>query len=146
MTEDSLAVLSVERRAGRLRARVGPGSAVPADRFELIRVAGSEIGLIRSGDGYHAIRNWCPHRGAPVCSGWITGTMLPSVPGALVWGMEGMVLRCPWHRWEFDLSSGRTLFEIDRRRLISYPVRPVGDDLEIELGGTEDKFFEQEAR
>ena len=32
------------------------------------------------------------------------------------------MLRCPWHRWEFDLVTGRTLFETDKRRLIQYRV------------------------
>jgi hypothetical protein len=52
-----------------------------------------------------------------------TGTMVPSPTlGTYEWGMEGRVLRCPWHRWEFDLVTGRTLFGIDKRRLIQYRV------------------------
>ena len=69
-----------------------------------------------------AVRNWCPHKGAPLCKGPVTGTMLPSEPGAYKWGMEGAVIRCPWHGWEFDLRSGTTLFGTDRRKLIRYEV------------------------
>lgn len=145
MTEEALTLRSVEHRDGRLRARLGPEAAVPNDRFAILEIVGSQIGVIRSAHGYHAIRNWCPHRGAPVCSGWITGTMLPSAPSALDWGMDGVVLRCPWHRWEFDLRTGRTLFDIDRRRLVTYSVRRAGDELEIELGTTEEKYLNQEA-
>jgi len=27
-----------------------------------------------------------------------------------IWGMDGQVLRCPWHGWEFDLKSGVVLY------------------------------------
>jgi nitrite reductase/ring-hydroxylating ferredoxin subunit len=36
--------------------------------------------------------------------------------------MAGRVLTCPWHKWQFDLTTGRTVSDFDRRRLISYPV------------------------
>jgi nitrite reductase/ring-hydroxylating ferredoxin subunit len=145
MAELALSVRGVAYRDGALRATVAPASAVRADAFTLVSVAGSEIGIVRSADGFHAVRNWCPHRGAPVCRGWITGTMLPSAPGDLDWGLDGRVLRCPWHRWEFDLHTGQALFDIDRRRLITYAVSEVGDCLEIELGALEERFMRREA-
>ena len=42
--------------------------------------------------------------------GEVTGTMLPSKPGELVYGMEGAVIRCPWHMLEFRLDTGACLF------------------------------------
>ena len=55
-----------------------------------------EIGIYRSSDGsLRAFRNFCPHRGAPVCQGEVRGTMLPSEPDVLDYGLEGRVLRCP---------------------------------------------------
>jgi 3-phenylpropionate/trans-cinnamate dioxygenase ferredoxin subunit len=32
------------------------------------------------------------------------------------------VIRCPWHGWEFDLESGRSLLEPDRYGLRTYRV------------------------
>jgi nitrite reductase/ring-hydroxylating ferredoxin subunit len=32
------------------------------------------------------------------------------------------VIRCPWHGWEFDLESGRSLFEPRRFGLKTYAV------------------------
>ncbi len=36
--------------------------------------------------------------------------------------MDGRVLRCPWHGWEFDLVTGRSLFEPSRVRVKVYQV------------------------
>jgi nitrite reductase/ring-hydroxylating ferredoxin subunit len=32
------------------------------------------------------------------------------------------VLHCPWHHWEYDITTGRSLFNVDRSRLITYEV------------------------
>jgi nitrite reductase (NADH) small subunit len=64
-----------------------------------------------------------PHQGAPLCAGKVTGTMLPGAPDQLEWAMDGQVVRCPWHGWEFDLDSGRALFAISKDRAATYPVQ-----------------------
>ena len=69
-----------------------------------------------------AIRNVCPHQGAPLCTGVVGGTMLPSAPHEYVYGMGGKVIRCPWHKFEFDLETGRSLHDPDRLRVATFPV------------------------
>jgi 3-phenylpropionate/trans-cinnamate dioxygenase ferredoxin subunit len=71
----------------------------------LARVGGREIGVLRLPDGtLAAVRNRCPHSGAPLCRGTphqrLTGT-----PGTYA-GSGRTVLRCPWHGWEFDVVTG----------------------------------------
>ena len=39
-----------------------------------------------------------------------------------VYGKHDGVIRCPWHGWEFDLETGRSLLEPDRVGLKTYPV------------------------
>lgn len=34
---------------------------------------------------------------------------MPDPPGIYEWGRENLILRCPWHAWEFDLETGRHL-------------------------------------
>jgi nitrite reductase (NADH) small subunit len=105
------------------RIHICATSEIPPGADRIVEVHGVEIGIYNIDGEYVAVRNWCPHRGAPVCRGVRTGTMVPSPTlGTYEWGMEGRVLRCPWHRWEFDLVTGRTLFGIDKRRLIQYRV------------------------
>lgn len=86
-------------------------SDLPIGEFRIVTMGGREIGVIRLPDGtVSAVRNVCPHRGAPVCRGTVSGTFVPSEPGKLTYDRDGWVLRCPWHGWEFDLQSGRRMF------------------------------------
>ena len=41
-------------------------------------------------------------------------------------------LRCPWHKWEFDIASGRALAD-DRLRVRRYAVRVDGAEIVVSL-------------
>ena len=102
----------------------------PAGPRTIVRVGGREIGVFHTDAGLYALRNVCPHQGAPLCLGTVTGTTLPSAPGEYVWGLDGRVLRCPWHGWEFDLETGVGLYDPYRHeRVATYEVRIEGDDV-----------------
>ena len=94
---------------------------VPTGSFLVIDVEGVEIGLTRSKDRVYAVRNVCPHQGAPICRGRVGGTMMPASPDQLVFGLDGLVVRCPWHAWEFNLENGQAICGIDRGRVRTYP-------------------------
>jgi nitrite reductase/ring-hydroxylating ferredoxin subunit len=65
--------------------------------------------------------NTCPHQGAPLCLGKLNGTYRPSPVHSFVPALEGRVLRCPWHGWEFDVVTGKGLY--DRTgRVATFPV------------------------
>ncbi|HWE64562.1 MAG TPA: Rieske (2Fe-2S) protein [Chloroflexota bacterium] len=85
-------------------ADIRPGAAY------VVSVDGIEIGVFKLGERVVAYRNHCPHQGAPVCTGRVGGTTLPSAPGEYVYGRRDEVLHCPWHHWQFDLSTGEALF------------------------------------
>ena len=86
-------------------------SELPPGAHKLVKVAGIEIGLFNVAGQVHAYRNVCPHGGAPVCLGKVTGTTLPSRVYEYEYGLEGCILRCPWHGWEFDLRTGEHLVD-----------------------------------
>jgi len=88
---------------------------------KIVSVAGRSIGIIRSKGKIYAVRNLCPHKGAPVCRGQVRGTLLPSDPQSFVFGLEDQVLQCPWHGWEFNLEGGSRLCG-GGARLTFYPV------------------------
>ena len=92
------------------------------DRFTLVEVDGRSVGVLRLADAeFRAVLNVCPHRRGPVCRGRLGGTWPPSAPGTLEFGLDGRVLQCPWHGWEFDLNTGRALFGVSSSRLQIFP-------------------------
>ena len=93
---------------------------LPTGERHIITADGKSIGVFNTGSQIVAVLNLCPHALAPVCLGKLGGTTIPSKPGEFVWGHENEILRCPWHGWEFDLTSGQCL--TDRRRLKRFPV------------------------
>lgn len=97
-------------------------SELPPGGRKVVEVEGRSIGVFNVGGRYHALRNVCPHQGAPLCRGSIGGTALASAPGEYVWAREGEILRCPWHGWEFDLTTGRSIFNPHKTRVATYEV------------------------
>lgn len=103
---------------------------IPVGGRKIVDVAGRSIGVFNVDGTYYAVRNLCPHQQAPLCEGRVTGTTLPSPPGEYRLGLAGRVLRCPWHAWEFDLATGRSLFDPQRCRVRSYEVSVEGVGVE----------------
>ncbi|CAA9534840.1 MAG: hypothetical protein AVDCRST_MAG79-1259 [uncultured Thermoleophilia bacterium] len=69
---------------------------------------GREIGVLAlDADGaVCAVRNRCPHHGAPLCLGHVRRRETSAGPGTYAVGSE-LVLRCPRHGWEFDVHDGQ---------------------------------------
>ncbi|MGE3448436.1 MAG: Rieske (2Fe-2S) protein [Microbacteriaceae bacterium] len=103
-------------------AELGELEDFPLGAFRIVDVDGVEVGVLRRADGtVRAIRNRCPHHHAPICEGQLTGTILPcDDPRERRYGMEGSVLRCPWHAYEFDIDTGRSVLGTYRGRLQSF--------------------------
>ena len=90
---------------------VGPADAIPPGGRRVVTVAGRSIGIFNVKGRFHALRNSCLHNQAPVCLGEVGATYLPSEPGQYRRGLDGRVLRCPWHGWEYDITTGRNLID-----------------------------------
>lgn len=99
----------------------------------IVDLAGRSIGIILSKGEIFAVRNVCPHKRAPICRGLVRGTMLPSDPGTFVFGMEDRVLQCPWHGWEFDLTTGNTVAGEEDKKLTFYPARVEDGAVYVEI-------------
>jgi nitrite reductase (NADH) small subunit len=84
---------------------------LPPGARKLVKIGAVEIGVFNVGGRFLAYRNVCPHAGAPVCVGRISGTSLASSVYEYQYGQEGRILRCPWHGWEFDLLTGHHLVD-----------------------------------
>jgi len=101
---------------------------LPPGQRKIIEVNGVSIGVFNVHGTYYALRNRCPHQGAPLCLGNLKGTTLPSAPGEYIWAREGEILRCPWHGWEFDVTTGRSIFNPHKVLVKAYEVSVEGPE------------------
>lgn len=101
---------------------VGRVEDLPPGSVRVVPFGRWGIGVFNCGGTFHALNNFCPHAGAPVCRGTITGTTRAVGPYELVWEREGEILRCPWHGWEFSIATGTTVVGPDRS-IKRFPVR-----------------------
>jgi nitrite reductase (NADH) small subunit len=146
-----------DRAKSRARPRrfvVGSVESIPPGTVKHVRPDPdeAEIGVFNIAGEFYALRSYCPHMGAPLCRGRITGTTEPSNGSAYgrrtVWVRDGEIITCPWHRWEFDIKTGRTVFpsrnrakrydvsvELDARRVETYPVVVQAGEVILHLSG-----------
>jgi len=97
------------------------GELLPG-QCRIVEIGRRSIGVYNVHGSYYAIRNQCPHQFAPLCTGRISGTTLPGKVGEYTYGMDGEVVRCPLHGWEFNVKDGRSLFNPHKCRVKSYEV------------------------
>ena len=72
------------------RVKVLELSALPSGQIALVSVDGEDVVLFRRGDEIFAFGNRCPHQEGSLSDGFV----------------EGDIVTCPLHGWEFDVRSG----------------------------------------
>ncbi len=82
---------------------------VPPGTGKTLTVDGKELALFNVEGTFHAIDNECPHRGGPLGEG----------------ELEGCLVTCPWHAWQFDITTGESV--TDDMRVARYDVQVEGD-------------------
>jgi nitrite reductase/ring-hydroxylating ferredoxin subunit len=117
----------VREREARLPLDEAPEEGV----VQMVEVGGHRIGLYRVDGAFHALADRCPHRGAPLCAGRVA-TPIEAGPAGLTLGPAHSIVRCPWHKWEFEIATGRSLVD-DKLRVRRYAVRVDGDELVVSL-------------
>jgi len=85
----------------------------------------SGIGVFNVDGEFYALKNTCPHMGGPLCKGRVRGTSAAQLPEdgqpEVHWVRHGEIIACPWHHWEFEIKTGKTIFE-SRQKVRTYPV------------------------
>jgi 3-phenylpropionate/trans-cinnamate dioxygenase ferredoxin subunit len=110
-------------------------SELPPGNRRIVTLAGRSIGVLNIDGTLHALRNSCPHQNAPLCLGLIRGTTVSSKPYEVVYARENEIIKCPWHGWEFEIATGRSVFNPHRVHVRTYEVtveRAEDDDPQIE--------------
>lgn len=104
---------------------------LPPGSGRIVTIGRIEVGVYNIGGELVAVRNRCPHAGAPLCRGALTGTTVSDGPHQRRWAHEGEILKCPWHGWEFKLPEGHSVAE-PVYQLTTYPARVVDGKVVVE--------------
>ncbi len=90
---------------------------IPAGSIREFQVNGATIALANVDGNFYAIHNTCLHRGGPLGQGEV----------------EGKVVTCPWHGWQYDVTSGKVVMNPAVGVKI-FPVELRGDDIFVDCG------------
>ena len=92
---------------------VAPESAFEDEEPKFAEIGGARVGVFRVDGEYHAISNVCAHEGGPVCEGRVGRELVAEYvgPGEPVEESlsETPTVACPWHGWEYDMTTGEHL-------------------------------------
>jgi 3-phenylpropionate/trans-cinnamate dioxygenase ferredoxin subunit len=113
------------------RHTVGPIAELLPGGRTFVEIGGRSIAVFNSKGNLFAVRNVCPHHGAPLCEGTVVGRMQRSEPHVYEYGEQGQVLRCPWHGYEFRLADGRAILDPDTMRVRTYRVEVEDDEVVV---------------
>jgi nitrite reductase/ring-hydroxylating ferredoxin subunit len=89
---------------------------IPEGTGITVEAEGTPIALFNAGGRFFAIHNTCLHRGGPLGEGELDGT----------------IVTCPWHGWQYDVTSGTNLDD-PGRKVSCFPVKIESDDILIEV-------------
>lgn len=88
---------------------------VPPGTSKTVEHAGREFVIFNVAGQFYTLPNLCPHIGGPLGDGPI----------------EGQVVVCPWHGWQFDITTGNCLTH--DRHAACYPTTIEGEWVVVEL-------------
>lgn len=108
---------------------------IPHNKFLIKEIKGISMGAICIDDEYHVIMNYCPHQGAEICRGKVSGTTVSKEESQkIAYCLKGQVLTCPWHGWEFNIKNGESLFASKKQMKIKkFRCEVEGDKLYVKI-------------
>ena len=97
--------------------RAGAVADIPPGTIREVSVGGKSVAVANVGGQFHAISNTCLHRGGPLGDGVL----------------DGEIVTCPWHGWQYDVITGKVsqnpTVGVDR-----YPIEVRGEDIYVDIG------------
>lgn len=90
---------------------------VPPGTVRELQVEGKAIAMANFEGKIYAINNTCLHRGGPLGQGLL----------------EGKVVTCPWHGWQYEVTSGRAV-QNPAAAVDCYPTEVRGEDVFVDIG------------
>jgi nitrite reductase (NADH) small subunit len=96
--------------------RIASLDEVPTGTLIEIIHDGKMYALCNAGGEIRAISGVCPHHGGPLGQG----------------ALDGHLVTCPWHAWQFDSATGACTFNSELR-VPAYPVRVEENEILMDL-------------
>lgn len=87
-------------------AEIQPGTG------KTLSLEGKSVALFNVDGKFYCTDNTCVHRGGPLGEGFL----------------EGSSVTCPWHGWQYDVTSGQCLTN-PAAKIATYEVKVEGEDL-----------------
>lgn len=85
-----------------------------------IKLGGRPVVVFNVEGEYFALLDKCPHQGAPLSHGILTGFASAGKVGRPCMARQGEILMCPNHGWEFDLRTGQSWFDPANTKVKTY--------------------------
>jgi nitrite reductase/ring-hydroxylating ferredoxin subunit len=96
--------------------RVTGTTDVKSGQGIVVEVNGKILAVFNVDGAFHAIDNTCIHRGGPLGEG----------------DLEGSVVTCPWHGWQYDVITGACVAN-PAATVERYEVKVEGTDVKVLL-------------
>jgi nitrite reductase (NADH) small subunit len=96
--------------------RVTGTTDVKSGQGIVVEVNGKTLAVFNVDGAFHAIDNTCIHRGGPLGEG----------------DLEGSVVTCPWHGWQYDVTTGACVAN-PSAKVERYEVKVEGTDVKVLL-------------
>jgi len=95
-------------------ARICSVAEVPTEGAKLVTIDQREFAVVAHDGKYYAVENFCPHKGGPLGLGQV----------------KNGTITCPWHRFRFELESGKSVTNPAMRATIRR-LALAGEDLQM---------------
>jgi nitrite reductase (NADH) small subunit len=96
--------------------RAAKTSDLPAGAIHEVQVEDKTVALANVAGKFFAINNTCLHRGGPLGQG----------------ALQGKIVTCPWHGWEYDVTTGK-LLQNPSMGVACYPIEVRGDEVFVDI-------------
>ena len=89
---------------------------LPPGKCKNVQIKGKYYAVFNVDGSFYSTDDACLHQGGPLGEGYL----------------EGKCVSCPWHGWEFDVTTGECQ-DMPGDKIATYPTRVEGGKIQIEL-------------
>ncbi|SRR5579883_898096 len=118
-----------------MRYRICQTQDVPSGEQRTYTVKNIPLLVVHSKKGdFYALYRFCPHQRGDLSAGILGGLTQAAQAGEeFQYIREGEIMRCPWHGFSFDVTTGRCLSAPETLRVKTYALTVDNQEVFLEL-------------